>query len=485
MLPLKAMARLLQAWPFLAALAALGPSTRAARVIKPGQPPASALQPADSGFSFSRQPIRDVKVWAENVDGIADVQGLIHATGHVRAVLTQAPEPGGEPAVTVVTADELTADLGSKVLTADGSVTVESGSRTARGERLEYHWADQTGRVESVELHQYGLAFRARSLTATPNGQMILNAEFSTCGLDDPDYAIHAKRVEVTPNKRIVAHGVTVELFQRRIITVPRLQYSLRNGRAHSPAGLPVPRPGYSRVSGFSIAQPLPVGENLIAEIEPTTRVGIRGRLTWDPDGVVAPYAAAEWKQERGVRARDPVLVSTLPMVGLHIGRKRELDLSAGYYVEQPTNTRESRASLAWRQTLLDRGTRAGLRLSVDARVSAYSNGDVYRTAGFEAAVGRGDQDVFEEVGIRLNGLQGHTPFLWDNVQMQTEVFGAKRIPWGNYRLEGAVSYDMQRHEWYDVQIGVARRFKCLEPEIRYSTRRRFILLRLKVLGLE
>jgi hypothetical protein len=338
--------------------------------------------------------------------------------------------------------------------------------------------------VDAVQLHQYGLDFRAGSLTATPAHQTIRDAEFSTCGLDDPDYAIHARRVDVRPDKSIVAHGVTLELFRRRLLTLPRLEYRLRNGRAQSRAGLPVARPGYSHVSGFSIAQPIPLGRNIDGEIEPTTRAGLRGRVEYATDGAVAPYAEAEWRQERGVRSRDPVLVSTVPQIGLRIGRRQELDLNTGYYIEHSTGTRAARADASWRQSIVDRGDRPGLSIALNARASVYSSGDSYRSAGIEASVGRGGEDVFEELGVRLNGLEGRTPFLWDQVQIQTEVFGAKRLPWGDYRLEGDVRYDVQRSEVYDIQVGVARRFKCLEPEIRYSSRRRFILLRLKVLGL-
>jgi len=484
-----------QAWPLLAALAVLAVPARGQDM--PGAPPADApaavpppapegRAPADfGGFSFSSQPVTDVKVEAEHFEGTAEALGTVRASGNVRAVLTQAPEPGGQPTVTVITADALTADLGEKVLTADGRVTVVSGARTARGEHLEYAWGAQTGHVTSVELRQYGLAFRAESLTAAPGRQTIVGAEFSPCGLDDPDFAVLARRVTIVPDKRIVAHGVTLELFQRRLITLRRLEYRLRNGRAQARQGLPVPRPGYSRVSGFSVAQPLPAGENMDLVVEPTTRVGIRGRFAWEPEGKVTPYTEVEWRREQGVRARDPVLVSSLPRVGLHVGRNQELDINAGYYTERPTGTREARADINWRQRLLDRGTRPGLSLSVNARVSTYSNGDFYRTAGLEASVGRGNRDVFEEVGIRVNGLKGRTPFLWDEVQMQTELFGAKRIAWGNYRLEAAVRYDAERREMYDVQVGVARRFECLEPEIRYSTRRRFILLSIRVPGLE
>lgn len=485
-LPLYAMATLHHAWPALVALSLLAAPTHAARQRERSASQTGGAGVAGSGFSFSRQPIQDVKVEAEHFDGTADAAGVVRASGHVRAVLTQAPEPGQEPVETVITADALMADLGAKFLTADGAVTVESAGRTARGEHLEYHWAEQAGHVESVELRQFGLAFRAQRLIAKPNRQTIVGAEFSTCDLDDPDYALHARRVEIIANKRIVAHGVTLELFQHRLFTIPRLQYTLRNGRARSATGLPVARPGYSRVSGFSIAQPLPLGPNVDAELEPTTRVGVRGRVAWQPEqSAVAPYATLEWRQEHAVRGRDPVLVSAVPRIGLRLGRNQTLDLNAGYFIEKPTGAREGRADLSWRRTLIDRGVRPGLRVSVDARLAAYTTGDVYRTVGLEAAVGRGNADVFEAMGVRLNNVEGRTPFLWDEVQVRTELFGEKRIPWGKYRLYGLLRYDAERHEMYDMQVGVARRFKCLEPEIRYSTRRRFLLFNLRVPGLE
>jgi hypothetical protein len=168
--------------------------------------------------------------------------------------------------------------------------------------------------------------------------------------------------------------------------------------------------------------------------------------------------------------------------VGLRFGP--DGDLSAGYFHEHGTGTQEGRLNAALDWPLFERGTRPGLDLTIGGRVSFYTTGENYRDVHVRAAVGRGGPDTFEEIGLGLNDVGGHTPFLWDRVQVRAEVFGAKRIALGSFRLEGALRWDLDRSEIYDLQVAVARRYRCVEPEIRYSSRRESIMLGLKVFGI-
>jgi hypothetical protein len=165
------------------------------------------------------------------------------------------------------------------------------------------------------------------------------------------------------------------------------------------------------------------------------------------------------------------------------VGRSQELKLSAGWFHEHGTGTERARAQAEWDHGIINRKGKNGLSLRGILRSSAYSSGDRYNVARVDVSLGRGNNDVFTEVGARLNGVAGETPFLWDEVQVRTELFGAKRIALGAYRLEGVLRYDVNRDEFYDMQIAVAKRLKCLEPEIRYSTRRAGVTFNLKVYG--
>jgi len=345
-------------------------------------------------------------------------------------------------------------------------------------------WAEGAGRAENVTFRQYGITFRAGALEIARARQAAYDVEFSTCGLDNPDFLVSADRIEIVPEKRIEARGVVVELFRRRVVRLPRLLYRLGAGRAQARQALPVARPGYSQASGFSVAQPIPMGRDFDAEVEPTTRAGLRGRLLYQPEGIPSLYADLAWKQEEGVRDRRPVLVSRMPEVGLRLGRGRRRNLAAGYYREHDTGARSGRLHLEHEVSVLDRGTRPGVSLRLGGRASFYTSGDFYRNVYAEVAVGRGGEDTFEEAGLRLNDIGGDTPFLWDSVQVLTEVFGAKRIALGDYRLEGAVRYDLDVEKIHDLQLAVGRRFSCLEPEIRYSTRSRGFSIGLKVFGI-
>ncbi|HEY3265724.1 MAG TPA: hypothetical protein VGM37_02270 [Armatimonadota bacterium] len=406
----------------------------------------------------------------------------IQASGHVTAIITQ-PEADGTTLTTTVTADALQADMQAQTLSAQGNVMVVSNDHAAHGDSLEYRWAARTGTVTGVVSRQYGITFRAATLELAPKRQVVVDTSFTACGADDPSYTIHAKRVTIIPNRRITANGVTVEIFGHRVAQFPSLTYRLHKGRAQARHHFPVIRPGYSRVSGFTLAQPLGLKGDTYAEVETTTRQGIRGRTDWAGDGPLNPYVDAEWKSEYPVRARRPVLVSRLPEAGVLLGRDQSLDISVGYMREHTTRTDAGRVQARWRRRIMDRGTKPGLSLLSELRAATYTTGSTYIASGLEASIGSGDSDVFQDLGASGTIVHGSTPFLFDRVQVLTEIFARKRIAFGAYRFEGGIWYDTHRKDVYDLQFAVGKHVRCIEPEFRYSSRRGMVYLTIRAAG--
>ncbi len=362
-------------WLSLLAAPALPVATPAAAQAPGTPPPAAAEQPSQPELDRTPDTATDTVDDAEATEPIPDIPEspialdtedldriqvdadrfetyeesgarIVTASGRVRATVTGSEGEDAPRTMAVITADVMTANMEARTLSARGNVTILSEMGAASGEALEYRWAEGAGRAENVTFRQYGITFRAGALEIARARQAAYDVEFSTCGLDNPDFLVSADRIEIVPEKRIEARGVVVELFRRRVVRLPRLLYRLGAGRAQARQALPVARPGYSQASGFSVAQPIPMGRDFDAEVEPTTRAGLRGRLLYQPEGIPSLYADLAWKQEEGVRDRRPVLVSRMPEVGLRLGRGRRRNLAAGYYREHDTGARSGRLHL-------------------------------------------------------------------------------------------------------------------------------------------
>lgn len=438
----------------------------------------AACQSNVTTFAISPDAVDRVTVQASHFESTLAGNTML-ASGGVQAVILQR-RPGETVAVPItINADTLAADFTKTLITAENHVAVETGGRVVRGGRVTYDWTARQGRVESVAMEIPGLSFRATSLDLLPTGVQLNGVSFGGCGLDNPDYLIRADSVKLGADRRVIARNAVVELFGHGVIRFPRLAYDARPQRGDGRRGLPIPRPGYSRVSGATLAQPIPITDELTAEVEATTRLGLRGGVFYRREGRVTPYVEMDWKQQRSARSRLSVLVSRLPEAGIRFGRRSKATLNVGYYREHTTNVSQGRANIAFDHRILNYGEHTGLRLIVGGHASTYTNGNSYASVRVEASVGRERPaaDVFEEIGVRQNGIAGESPFEWDQVPLQTELFAGKRIAWGAYRLEGSIRYDLGHRDIYDVEYAIARRFKCLAPEVRYSQRKQALFL--------
>ncbi|HEY3413053.1 MAG TPA: hypothetical protein VGM51_08345 [Armatimonadota bacterium] len=448
---------------------------------------AAQAQQTPASLSLSPDGMDHITVYTDRVESTPDGNALVFSgqSQPVRAEIYRGLPDGKLPPAIVLTAETVTVDYNAGEVVATNSVTLLWDNHVATGSSARYNWTKREGRIETVRFSEDGMEFRAASLEMLPNRRLMLDATFSGCGLDNPDYVIHAQSVTLNNDRRISARHVSLDLFHHRIVTLPLFTHKARPKGGSGRQALPFPRPGRSQVSGFTLSQAIALSDNVNVEVEVTTRVGWRGIASYANEGRITPYAVADWKQERASRDRLPVLVSRVPELGIRFGDNSANTLNVGSYREHSTGVSARRATASYEHTVLDHGEHPGLRLIVGARASAYSTHDFYRTARADVSIGREgkDRDTFEEVGMRLNGLQGHTPFQWDQVLVQTEAYAGKRISWGHYRLETDLRYDVGNHKMYDVEVGIAKRLRCVEPEIRYSDRRRAVFFDVRVLN--
>ncbi|HOC30679.1 MAG: LPS-assembly protein LptD [Armatimonadetes bacterium] len=435
------------------------------------------------------KPPRDIPVAVSSVDIQADhtsgsqQSGIVQASGNVVVTVT-AVTPDGRTETAVMRADSVSADFNAGRVVAQGGVSAEYGGQTIRGQSLSYDWVARSGTVHQVITRVEGVNFRGERLEYSPNLQTMYNVEVSTCGTERPDYRFLAGRVQVKHPLGLALSNVTLELFGRRILSFPHIEY----GRKARPRGgtnrLPIPMPGYSEASGFTFTQPIPIGPGWSAELEATSRAGWRGGVSWEAGGAVRPYVDADWKQEQSVRDREPTLVSRVPEVGVRYGEKNLLTFSVGRIREHETRLTATRAEADVKIPLVARNGRTSWRVSLEGIAASYSTGDSRASLTTIAAWKRGNGDFYREFGFRKTVSTGDTPFMFDEVWLRNELFGGFRTGYGNNRIEVAVRYDTSRERMYDTEIALSRRIRCVEPEIRYSTRKESVSVGVRVLGL-
>ena len=195
-------------------------------------------------------------------------------------------------------------------------------------------------------------------------------------------------------------------------------------------------------------------------------------------------YMDADWKQEQTVRDREPTLVSRVPEVGVRFGEKDLLTLGVGRIREHETRVTATRAVADVKIPLVGRNGRTAWRVSLEGIAAAYSTGDSRASLTTIAAWRRGNGDFFRELGFRKTVSTGDTPVMFDEVWLRNELFGGFRTGYGNNRIEVAVRYDTSRERMYDTEIALSRRIRCVEPEIRYSTRKESVSVGARILGL-
>ncbi|HUV05099.1 MAG TPA: hypothetical protein VMX94_08325 [Armatimonadota bacterium] len=147
-----------------------------------------------------------------------------------------------------ITADSVEADFQANSAVFKGRVqltikqdAVWGGQRTVEGEQLtldlktkEWHFEKASSRIELATLRgePSGQAFvRSATLSGDENDLRIEAGSLTTCDLEHPHYYFNAKEIDVYPDSRIVAHGVSLVALDKRLFTVNSLVIPIRGLR--------------------------------------------------------------------------------------------------------------------------------------------------------------------------------------------------------------------------------------------------------------
>ncbi len=175
------------------------------------------------------------------------VQEVVVAQGNVRAAFRRYR----------LFAETARFDLRSGVVVATGRVRlVDPEGQELRGQALTYNTRTEEGFLEPFEgLQRPRVYLQGGRLDVAPARLVAHEATVTTCDPGRPLYRIVARRVEIIPNQEIVAEHASLYLGNVRLLTVPRLSFSLRPGDP----GPRLPGFGYNEIDGYWIDYRFPV----------------------------------------------------------------------------------------------------------------------------------------------------------------------------------------------------------------------------------
>ncbi len=147
-------------------------------------------------------------------------------------------------------ADSLHYDLKNKELTAEGRVTMNSGTTLLTGERLRFHLAANRGELtDAVGLMSPFLQYEARLLTQTDRQTMAFRGlRLTSCSQVVPRWTISSARGKIKKDRYVEMVGALLKVKRVPVFFWPYLRYPVaKDGRA---TGFLFPRFGSSELRG-------------------------------------------------------------------------------------------------------------------------------------------------------------------------------------------------------------------------------------------
>lgn len=168
-----------------------------------------------------------------------------HSPGSVRIRLTDTL--AGE--TTTILADDAEGSPASEIRVR-GNLRLERKEGLLLGRALVYHPDDGTGTIADATANASGLILRGDRIDMlTGRSLRAVNASFTTCTLDHPEYHISAREVRLDPTTgRVVAKNLNFWLGNVRLLSLPSMSRNFRQGVTN-----PIPLPSYTKENGVQI----------------------------------------------------------------------------------------------------------------------------------------------------------------------------------------------------------------------------------------
>src|SRR5207249_433574 len=144
-----------------------------------------------------------------------------------------------------LTADRVTVDQDKGTAVAEGHAELQQQGQDIRAERLEWNYTTRVGQATDAVAVYGGKIVRGQQVNFRPGRIDATHASLTTCDLPRPHWEATARSLTVVPNDHAVARGVGLRLLGLRLLTVPRVSYSLRPGAGGGRSIFPVV--GYNR----------------------------------------------------------------------------------------------------------------------------------------------------------------------------------------------------------------------------------------------
>jgi hypothetical protein len=374
------------------------------------------------------------------------VQQVVTAEGHVRVTFRRYR----------LTADAARMDLRTGVVTAQGRVLlVDAEGRQLRGATLAYNSRTEEGVLEPIEGHfEQRVYVRGQRLDAAPARLVAYQATVTPCDPARPLFRVVARRIEIVPDREVVAHDASLYLGARRLITLPRYEVSLRPPEVRTQ----FPGFGANAVEGFwaDYRFPLRVGPAAgRVHLRAGTVTGLAGLATL---AYQAPAYTASFRLGRTQTVDDrpsfdglqyyvaEVQVTTAGVRIAGLPASWTATVAGGWYGELATGTATTRLDGQLRLTTdaLPLGERWSLAASGGVRVSGYGTGAVRTVVSYGATLTyRLDRFTTASLGYGRDVVRGATPLQIDVVDpADTVSVGLTRAVPDRYRAAASVAWN-------------------------------------------
>ncbi|MDW8104289.1 MAG: hypothetical protein RMK92_04690 [Armatimonadota bacterium] len=424
-------------------------------------------------------------------------------------------------------AQRIEGDLESGWVTATGDVQLweERGVFSASAVRVNLRTRE--GEMSRVRADVQGVLLTADLLRSDGNMLFMQQVTLTTCRRERPDFLLSAGSLSLSPQLRLRARQVSLQVGGRQWVTLPTL--SRRIGR-REPGEPFLPQLGYSRRRGLmlSYGDLLPQREvqvryevRVFTRHDPEVRFDLIRRL--DRSGDQEPlrhleptergatsfletltssrwHSATQEVPKRGMflslRANSPVegLQRTdLYLRGAELGYQTvsplgrgllETEWRVGRLRESPTLVTASRAVglIRWQSPLLKWGS-VGTDVSLEARAGVYPREDAYSWLRTQWGWYWGDEDrLVIGLGLSLAVTGGRSPFVFD--QLETRREARFRLRWtAHWGVDVLAIWDLQHRRWRDWQVALTLPADCVQPRILWSSQQRQIQLQVGLVG--
>lgn len=490
---------------------------------EPGAAPMSSQEAsAEQEGGGATQPFQvnvgDVQISGDQFE-MDPTTGLITVSGNPRAVR------GDEE----IRATRMIINPRTLQFTAEGDVIIRQSGREVRSTRATYSFEQKAGQAESARSLIKNYFVDADQILIKPGPVYeARRATFSTCDREHKHWEVYGRILDVIPGEELVAHNAGLDLLGHRLITIPRLRKSLREGDDDDNALRLLPQVGYNRRTGFYVRDDFTIRNRgpvfIDAEAQINTQQEPQGGFLFGTPGRLKFVGALYYRDVSPNQRSQNMQVSRLPEVGAvwssyqearpgrflndriqSLNYPRALDVSTNWifnaqatvgFFRQHSGDRnlgpDSRSKNGGRFSVLGQAILPLVKLGpvelndlrLLARNSTYDTGDNFTTYGF----GIGKRVRTGHWTFRADYFQqftaGSTPFFFDDIELRQEVRPSIEYRTRGFEFAYQVRINARNGEIFDQYFEISKLFHCIKPTIGYSVRRSEIFLEIRIPGL-